>query len=131
MAQINPSSPIQNLSGKFSLNDKIIFRTRNGRTHAYVMHNPYKGELAESRKAAINLFAEASRLCSQEMQDPDRLAYWQEEYKKHLKRTKNLSLTSQNSRSSYSRTKRYSTLRGFILAPISQQLKSQLYLPNP
>ena len=125
MAQINPSSPIQNLSGKFSLNDKIIFRTRNGRTHAYVMHNPYKGELAESRKAAINLFAEASRLCSQEMQDPDRLAYWQEEYKKHLKRTKNLSLASQNSRSSYSRTKRYSTIRGFILASLSQQLKSQ------
>ena len=85
MAQITPSSPIQSLSGKFSWTEKIIYRTRNGRTHAYVMHNPYKGELAESRKAAINLFAEASRLCSQEMQDPDRLAYWQEEYKKHLK----------------------------------------------
>ena len=133
MAQINPSSPIQNLSGKFSLNDKIIFRTRNGRTHAYVMHNPYKGELAESRKAAINHFAEASRLCSQEMQAPDRLAYWQEEYKKHLKRTKNLSHASYKSRTSsrtnnspsYPRTKRYSTLRGFILASLSRQLKSQ------
>lgn len=125
MAQITPSSPIQSLSGKFSWTEKIIYRTRNGRTHAYVMHNPYKGELAESRKAAINLFAEASRLCSQEMQDPDRLAYWQEEYKKHLKRTKNLSPASQNSRSSLPRTKRYSTLRGFILASLSQQLKSQ------
>ena len=125
MAQITPSSPIQSLSGKFSWTEKIIYRTRNGRTHAYVMHNPYnKGELAESRKAAINLFAEASRLCSQEMQDPDRLAYWQEEYKKHLNRTKNLSPASYKSRPS-SRTKRYSTLRGFILASLSQQLKSQ------
>lgn len=133
MAQITPSSPIQSLSGKFSWTEKIIYRTRNGRTHAYVMHNPYKGELAESRKAAINLFAEASRLCSQEMQDPDRLAYWQEEYKKHLKRTKNLSPASYKSRpssrtnnnSTIPRTKRYSTLRGFILASLSQQIKSQ------
>ena len=117
MAKITPSSPIQNLSGKFSWKEKIIYRTRNGRTHAYVMLNPYKGELADSRKAAINRFAEASRLCTQEMQDPIRLAYWQEEYTKHLKRTKNLSPNS--------RTKRYSTLRGFILASLAQQLKDQ------
>lgn len=116
MASVTPSSPVQNLSGKFSWKEKIIYRTRNGRTHAYVMLNPYKGELAESRKAAINLFAQASHLCTQEMQAPDRLVYWQEEYKKHLKRTKNLS--------PHSRTKRYSTLRGFIFASISQQLKA-------
>lgn len=117
MASVSTFLPVQNLSGKFGGKEKVIYRTRNGRTHAYVLLNPYKGELAESRKAAINLFAQASRLCSQQMQDPERLAYWQQKFLKHRKKTKNLPLNS--------RTKRYSTLRGFILASLSQQLKDQ------
>ena len=116
MASVVTSSPIQNISGKFSWKEKIAYRTRNGRTHVYAILNPYKGELAESRKAAISLFARASRQCTADMQDPDRFAYWQAEYKKHLKRTKNLSPVS--------RTKRYSTLRGFIIASISASLKA-------
>ena len=116
MASVVTSSPIQNISGKFSWKEKIAYRTRNGRTHVYAILNPYKGELAESRKAAIGIFAEAVRQCKSEMQDPVRLAYWQAEYKKHLKRTKNLSPDS--------RTKRYSTLRGFIIASLSAQLKA-------
>ncbi|MBQ9439759.1 MAG: hypothetical protein IJU35_04115 [Paludibacteraceae bacterium] len=43
------------------------------------------------------------------------------EYKKHLKKTKNLT--------PHSRAKQYSTLRGFIIATISAQLKSQLQHP--
>ncbi len=118
MASVVTSSPIQNLSGKFTWKEKIAYRTRNGRTHVYAILNPYKGELAESRKAAISLFAEASHKCTEEMQDPDRLAYWQAEYRKHLKRTKNLSPDS--------RIKRYSTLRGFIIASLSATLKANL-----
>jgi len=118
MASLTPSSPIQNISGKISWKEKIVYRTRNGRTHSYAILNPYKGELAETRKAAINIFAEASRQCSAEMQNPERLAYWQEEYRKHLKRTKNLSPNS--------RIKRYSTLRGFIIASVSARLKAAM-----
>ena len=118
MASLTPSSPIQDISGKFSWKEKVVYRTRNGRTHAYAILNPYKGELADSRKAAISLFAEASRRCTADMQDADRLAYWQAEYRQHLKRTKNLS--------SDSRIKRYSTLRGFIIATISARLKAAL-----
>ena len=116
MASLTPSSPIQDISGKFSWKEKVVYRTRNGRTHAYAILNPYKGELADSRKAAISLFAEASRRCTADMQDSDRLAYWQAEYRQHLKRTKNLSPDS--------RIKRYSTLRGFIIATISARLKA-------
>ena len=117
MASVSTFLPVQNLSGKFGGKEKVIYRTRNGRTHAYVLLNPYKGELADSRKAAINLFAQASRLCSQQMQDPERLAYWQQQHKQHLKLTKNLSQRSP--------IKRYSTLRGFIIASIARQLKNQ------
>lgn len=116
MARLTPSSPVQNLSGKFSWKEKIIYRTRNGRTHAYVMQNPYKGELAESRKEAINLFREATLLCKAEMNDPARLDYWQAEYAKHQKRAA--------SRSPLSAVKTYHTLRGFIIASLSASLKA-------
>ena len=97
-------------------------RTRNGRTHAYAIQNPYTGPLAESRKRAISTFSQAVTLCKSEMLDPDRLAYWQDRYiqyckaaNKHVARAnaKFLGTTSD---------KFYSTLRGFIIASISAQL---------
>ena len=99
-------------------------RTRNGRTHAYAIMNPYTGPLAESRKRAISTFAEAVRQCKSEMSDSDRLAWWQERYieysraaRKHVARAnaKFLGTTSD---------KFYTTLRGFIIASLSAQLKA-------
>ena len=99
-------------------------RTRNGRTHAYAVMNPYTGPLAESRKRAISTFAEAVRQCKSEMSDSDRLAWWQERYiqyiraaRKHVARAnaKFLGTTSD---------KFYTTLRGFIIASLSAQLKA-------
>lgn len=115
MATLTPSSLIQKISGKTSRNETIIYRTRNGRTHAYIMHNPYKGEFSDSQKNTINNFAEASKRYNSEINDPQKLQFWQQEYNKHLKKTKNFSATS--------KIKRYSTLRGFIIASIMQQLK--------
>ena len=60
-------------------------RTRNGRTHAYAVMNPYTGPLAESRKRAISTFAEAVRQCKSEMSAPDRLAWWQERYLQYIR----------------------------------------------
>ena len=122
MAHIEPSLPFDHFSGKLSRKERIVMRTRNGRTHAYAIMNPYTGPLAESRKRAISTFSQAVKQCKTEMSDPERLAYWQDRYtqyrkaaNKHLARAnaKFLGTTSD---------KFYSTLRGFIIASISAQL---------
>ena len=122
MAHIEPSLPFDHFSGKLSRKERIVMRTRNGRTHAYAITNPYTGPLAESRKRAISTFSQAVTLCKSEMLDPERLAYWQDRYiqyrkaaNKHVARAnaKFLGTTSD---------KFYSTLRGFIIASISAQL---------
>ena len=124
MAKTIPSLLFDTFSGKLSRKERIVMRTRNGRTHAYAILNPYTGPLAESRKRAISTFSEAVRLCKAEMSDPDRLAYWQERYiqyrkaaNKHVGRanSKFLGTTSD---------KFYTTLRGFIIASLSAQLNS-------
>ena len=122
MAKVEPALPFDHFSGKLSRNERIVMRTRNGRTHAYAILNPYTGPLAESRKRAIGTFSRAVAQCKAEMSDPERLVYWQDRYiryrkaaNKHLGRanTKFLGTTS---------GKFYSTLRGFIIASISAQL---------
>lgn len=124
MAKVEPALPFDHFSGKLSRNERIVLRTRNGRTHAYAITNPYTGPLAESRKRAISTFSQAVTLCKSEMLDPERLAYWQDRYiqyrtaaNKHVGRanSKFLGTTSD---------KFYSTLRGFIIASLSAQLKS-------
>ena len=135
MAKVEPALPFDHFSGKLSRKERIVMRTRNGRTHAYAITNPYTGPLAESRKRAISTFSQAVRQCKSEMSDPERLAYWQDRYlqyrkaaNKHLARanarflgTPASSSASANTRSS---DKFYSTLRGFIIASLSAQLKS-------
>lgn len=110
-------------------------RTRNGRTHAYAIMNPYTGPLAESRKRAISTFSEAVRQCKLEMSDPDRLAWWQDRYiqyrkaaNKHVARAnaRFLGTPASSSASAPTRSsdKLYTTLRGFIIASLSAQLKA-------
>ena len=124
MAKVEPALPFDHFSGKLSRKERIVMRTRNGRTHAYAISNPYTGPLAESRKRAISTFSQAVTLCKSEMLDPERLAYWQDRYiqyrkaaQKHVARAnaKFLGTTSD---------KFYSTLRGFIIASLSAQLKA-------
>ena len=125
MAKVQPSLPFDHFSGKLSRKEHIVMRTRNGRTHAYAITNPYTGPLAESRKRAISTFSQAVKQCKIEMSDAERLAYWQDRYiqyrkaaNKHIGRAnaKFLGTTSD---------KFYSTLRGFIIASISAQLKAE------
>ena len=123
MAKIELAIPFDAIRGKFSSNDKVVLRTRAGRTHSYIIKHPYKGPLAESRKQAIGAFSEAVKQCKTEMADPERLSYWQDRYAQYCKlanrhigraNAKYLGTTSD---------KFYSTLRGFIIASISTQLR--------
>ena len=135
MAKVEPALPFDHFSGKLSRKERIVMRTRNGRTHAYAITNPYTGPLAESRKRAISTFSQAVTLCKSEMLDPERLAYWQDRYiqyrkaaNKHLARAnaKFLGTPASSSASSNTRSsdKFYSTLRGFIIASLSAQLRA-------
>ena len=76
MAKIEPALPFDHFSGKLSRNERIVMRTRYGRTHAYAYRHPYKGPISENRKPIINAFAQAAKQCKLEMSNPERLAYW-------------------------------------------------------
>ena len=122
MAHIEPALPFDHFSGKLSRKERIVMRTRNGRTHAYAITNPYTGPLAESRKRAISTFSQAVTCCKYEMSDPERLAYWQDRYIQYRKAA-NKHVDRANAKFLGTRTdKFYSTLRGFIIASISAQL---------
>ena len=124
MAHIEPALPFDHFSGKLSRKERIVMRTRNGRTHAYAITNLYSGPLAESRKQAISLFSQAVTLCKSEMSDLERLAYWQDRYIQYRKAA-NKHLERANEKYLGVRTdKFYSTLRGFIIASLSAQLKA-------
>ena len=124
MAKVEPSLSFDHFSGKLSRQDKIVLRTRNGRTHAYAIMNPYTGPLAESRKQAISTFSQAVKQCKSEMSDPERLAYWQDRYNQYTKAA-NKHLARANAKYlGNTSVKYYSTLRGFIIASISAQLKA-------
>ena len=129
MAKVQPSLPFDNFRGKLSTRENIVMRTRNGRTHAYAILHPYSGPLAESRKRAISTFSEAVRQCKIEMSDPERLAWWQERYLQYRKAArKNVARANAQfigtPASARSSEKFYTTLRGFIIASLSAQLRS-------
>ena len=126
MASVVPASPFESMSGKLYRNEYIVMRTRNGRMHAYAIQNPYTGPLAESRKKAISAFAEAVKQCKTEMEDSERLAYWQAQYNEY-KKLVNKSLNRANRRffgeesTAAAQGKYYSTLRGFIIAQLRKE----------
>jgi hypothetical protein len=131
MAKVQPSLSFESFSGRLSRKERIVMRTRNGRTHAYAIQNPYTGPLAESRKRAIGAFAEAVRRCKAEMSDPDRLAYWQNRYIQYSKAARKSPIRANAKfiavtldQQQKPNDKFYSTLRGFIIASLSAQLKA-------
>ena len=147
MAKIELATPFDEMSGKLSATDRIVMRTRYGKTHAYTIHNPFRGPFSENQKTVINAFSQAVSLCKSEMSDPDRLAYWQDRYSQYCKAARRnparanakfiaspssaASPATPSSAASPSASaqprpsdKFYLTLRGFIIASLSAQLRS-------
>ena len=125
MAKVEPALPFDHFSGKLSSKERIVMRTRNGRTHAYAILNPYTGPLAESRKRAISTFSQAVTLCKAEMSDFERLSYWQDRYTQYCKLANRHTARANAKFLGTSSDKFYSTLRGFIIASLSAQLRTQ------
>ncbi len=116
MAKVSFIPPIASISGRLSCNSKIVLRTRNGRTQAYVIEHPYTGPVAPERQRTINAFAEAVNQSKTVLADPTQRAEWQKQYNKHKDYFR---------RHPSSSNKRYSTLRGFVIAQLAKQINAQ------
>ena len=51
MARINLIHPIDSISGSMVKRERVYYRTRNGRTHAYKVVKPYKGPATAAQSA--------------------------------------------------------------------------------
>ena len=99
-------------------------RTRNGRTHAYAIMNPYKGPIPENCRPIVSAFSQAVAQCKTEMTDPGRLAFWQDRYVQYNKLARRNPARANAHFIGTKSDKYYSTLRGFIIASLSVQLRS-------
>ena len=124
MAKIELATPFDEMSGKLSSTERIVMRTRYGRTHAYAIRHPFRGPFSENQQIVINAFSQAVEKCKIEMQDPERLAFWQEQYTQYTKLAKRNTEKANKKFIGTSSDKFYLTLRGFIIATLSARLRS-------
>ena len=124
MAKVDPALSFDHFSGKLSRNEHIVMRTRYGRTYAYAYRHPYTGPISENRKPVISAFSQAVKQCKVEMSDPERLAYWQERYAQYNKLAKRNPAKANEQFIGTQTDKYYVSLRGFIIASLSIQLRS-------
>jgi len=113
MAKVQTSVALDAIQGKFKRDDRIVFRTRNGRTHAYAFDNPFRGTASEEQAQTRSTFGMAVKQASAILNNPDQRAGWERRYASYRKHYR-----------SSSSARYYSTLRGFIIATLNAELKS-------
>ena len=59
MAHVETNVAIDSFQGKFKRNDRIVYRTRNGRTHAYAFDHPFRGTASEEQAQTRSTFGMA------------------------------------------------------------------------
>ena len=114
MAKVIPSLAFDNFSGKLGRKDRIILRTRYGKTHAYTIENPYTGPATEAQNTMRSTFGMAVKQASAILKDPEQKADWERRYTSYRKHYR-----------ASSSARYYSTLRGFIIATLNAELKSR------
>ena len=115
MARTSLSHPFDSISGKINSTDKVVMRTRNGRTHAYAIKNPYKGPLAPGRQRTITAFQEAVNQTTVIMNTPELRSEWEKKYATYRKKADRYPNTYPHP---------YTTLRGFIIGSLIHASKS-------
>lgn len=124
MARIELATPFDEISGKLSSTERIVMRTRYGRTEAYAYRHPYSGPISENRKPIIKAFTNAVKQCKTEMNDAERLAYWQGRYTQYKKLARRNPKKANTQFLGTNTDKYYLTLRGFIIASLSAKLRA-------
>ena len=132
MAKADLDMLLSKLQGRLSGDSKFYAMHRHGRTviSNYPKHKTPK-VISAQQKANSSAFAQVSKQAKLELSDPSRLAYWQEHYDQY-QRFADRSLKKANTQffgpdsPAVIRDKRYTTLRGFLIAQ-----QSNLPAPEP
>jgi len=110
MAKVQPSVALDAIQGKLKRDDRIVFRTRNGRTHAYAFDNPFHGTASAEQAQTRSSFGMAVKQASAILNDPEQRTDWERRYASYRKHYR-----------ASSSARYYSTLRGFIIASLKSQ----------
>lgn len=124
MAKVDLATPFDGMSGKLSSHERIVLRTRYGRTQAYAILHPYEGPLSNEQQTVVDAFSQAVKQCKTEMSEPERLAYWQDRYAQYNKLAKRNPMKANERFIGTHTDKYYLTIRGFIIASLSVQFRS-------
>ena len=118
MAELKLNSVFTEISGKLSKNSKITTRTRNGISHAYEIRHPFQGDPSQSQLTQRSTFADAVTEASKILQNPELRQHWQSlynQYHQQITQSPHSTTLPLNAKG-----KPYSTLRGYIIAMLSQ-----------
>ena len=125
MSQTTFIAPVETIRGKLTghrADDRVLVNRRKcygkdakgrpyyGPSETYIYHI-HQGKWSEGAKKNRTLFQEVQLIAKAELNDPERVAYWQPLFEKQFKHPKQ-------------GEKHYATLRGFVIAQIHQQQKS-------
>ena len=131
MAKAELDILLDKLSGRLTGDSKFYTTHRHGRTiiSNYPLHRDPK-KTTEGQRANSDAFGQIVKLCKEEMNNPERLAYWTERYEAYKKAAnKNLAKANAaffdvaNGVPNVPVEKYYSTLRGFIIGHLRVQKK--------
>ena len=126
MAKAELDILLNKLQGRLTGDSKFYSTHRYGRTviSNYPLHKDSK-KMTEGQKANSNAFGELSKRAKAEMQDAERLAYWQDRYAAYKKAAnKNLAKANAeffgetNGVPNVPADKYYVTLRGFVIGQL-------------
>lgn len=125
MSQTTFIAPVETIRGKLTghrADDRVLVNRRKcfgkdakgrpyyGPSETYIYHI-HQGKWSEGAEQNRTLFQEVQLIAKAELNDLERVAYWQPLFEKQFKHPKQ-------------GEKHYATLRGFVIAQIHQQLKS-------
>ena len=101
-------------SGKLNKQSKEIHRVRNGREHVYSIEKPYKGPPSDAQKLQRSIFGKANAMVNTIMADPLQVEQWKARMEAYNHSINPVAPPF---------PKRFKTVRQFVYATISEQLK--------
>ena len=127
MAKAQLDILIDKLSGRLTGDSEFYASHRYGRTviSNYPKHKD-PNSITPSQRANSTGFGQRSKQAKQELDDPARYAYWQDQYDQY-QRLANKNLKKANTQffgpnsPAVQKNKYYETLRGFVIAQLSKQ----------
>ncbi len=129
MAKVLLEAPVAAVAGSISKHQQVVYRMRNGRTHAYVVTHPNEQPPSETQKRNSALFGQISKQAYAEMANPEQRAKWEKEFatytKKHNPSYKRPVSSNEHLPYSSRRKPVITTLYGYIFHILYTQAKEE------